>query len=138
MKGIYILHIHLNRDTAIAVGALGKREFAKGEYAYVGSAQNGVEQRVARHLRKEKRLFWHIDYLLNDDAAEILEVYAKPTAKEEECKIAAQICDEAEPVAGFGCSDCHCSTHLFRLCDENSFRAFLKRSGFVRLVNCGF
>jgi Uri superfamily endonuclease len=115
MKGIYILRIRLNRDTTIVVGGLGEREFAKGEYAYVGSAQNGVEQRVARHLKKEKRLFWHIDYLLNDGAAEIVEVYVKPASKEEECQVAAQICKEAEPVAGFGCSDCHCQSHLFRL-----------------------
>jgi Uri superfamily endonuclease len=115
MKGIYLLRINLSRDTVIAVGRLGKREFAKGSYIYVGSAQNGVEQRVARHLRKEKRLFWHIDYLLKDDVAEILEVYVKPASKEEECQVAAQICKKADPVVDFGCSDCHCQSHLFRL-----------------------
>jgi Uri superfamily endonuclease len=115
MKGIYVLLIHLNRNIAITVGSLGTHEFKEGNYVYVGSAQNGVEQRVARHLKKEKRLFWHIDYLLNDDAAEIVEVYVKPASKEEECQVAAQICKGAEPVAGFGCSDCHCQSHLFRL-----------------------
>jgi Uri superfamily endonuclease len=115
MKGIYILLIHLNRDIAITVGSLGTREFKESNYVYVGSAQKGVEQRVARHLKKEKRLFWHIDYLLNDGAAEIVEVYVKPASKEEECQVAAKICEKAEPVAGFGCSDCHCPSHLFRL-----------------------
>jgi Uri superfamily endonuclease len=131
MKGIYVLLIHLNRDIAIRVGSLGTREFKEGNYVYVGSAQNGVEQRVARHLRKEKRLFWHIDYLLNDDAAEIVEVYVKPAGKEEECQVAAKISEKAEPVTGFGCSDCHCPSHLFQL-TLRGFKELLHMEGVER------
>jgi len=61
MKGIYVLFISVKRDIFVKVGALGKVKFSQGTYAYVGSAQNGIEKRVIRHLRKEKRKFWHID-----------------------------------------------------------------------------
>jgi Uri superfamily endonuclease len=131
MKGIYVLLIHLNRDIAIKVGSLGTREFKEGNYVYVGSAQNGVEQRVARHLRKEKRLFWHIDYLLKDDTAEIVEVYVKPASKEEECQVAAKICKKADPVRGLGCSDCHCQSHLLRL-THGGFEEFMDMGGWKR------
>jgi hypothetical protein len=71
MKGIYVLIIKLKYSICIRVGALGDLTFPSGLYAYVGSAQTNIELRVARHRRNEKRLFWHIDYLLNNEAAKI-------------------------------------------------------------------
>ena len=43
----------------------GKLTLAAGQYAYVGSAHGpgGLRARVGRHLRAEKPLHWHIDYL---------------------------------------------------------------------------
>ena len=38
--------------------------FKKGCYGYMGSALNGLEQRVRRHLSTQKKLHWHVDYLL--------------------------------------------------------------------------
>ena len=35
----------------------------KGLYLYVGSAKKGLEQRLARHMKKRKNRFWHIDYI---------------------------------------------------------------------------
>jgi Uri superfamily endonuclease len=64
VKGIYTLIIRLDDDVSVNIGALGKVSFGKGLYIYVGSAQTNLEQRVKRHLRKEKRLFSHVDYLL--------------------------------------------------------------------------
>ena len=64
MKGIYILLISIAGRISVSVGALGDKSFQKGLYVYVGSAQNNLEKRVKRHLRKVKRRFWHIDYLL--------------------------------------------------------------------------
>ena len=52
LKGVYVLIIQLNGDTALSVGALGTLAFKKGLYAYVGSAQTNMEQRIRRHLRK--------------------------------------------------------------------------------------
>ena len=62
--GSYILILELKTVDTIAVGHLGAITFAPGIYAYVGSAMAGLEQRISRHLRKEKKLHWHIDYLL--------------------------------------------------------------------------
>jgi Uri superfamily endonuclease len=96
---------------------LGKATFAKGFYAYVGSAQTNLEKRIQRHLRKEKRMFWHIDYLLDAEDAEIVQVLFKETNKTEECAFAKVIAERGEPINGFGCSDCHCVSHLFRIAD---------------------
>ena len=59
LKGIYALIIHVNKEQTITIGAIGKRTFKKGLYAYVGSSQNNLEKRVRRHLKRNKPLFWH-------------------------------------------------------------------------------
>ena len=115
LKGIYVLIIQIDKAIKPQIGALGELIFHEGLYAYVGSAQNNLELRVARHRRKEKPLFWHIDYLLNNEAAKVMAVYYKPGRKTEECKIARLLEANAQPIAGFGCSDCHCSSHLFHV-----------------------
>jgi len=77
MKGSYILLIKLLKDSEIKVGSLGTISFKKGFYVYVGSAMGGLEQRINRHLRKNKKTFWHIDYLLNNRGAKIIKVFYK-------------------------------------------------------------
>lgn len=115
MKGVYTLVIQVSRDVQLDVGALGKLHFKKGFYAYVGSAQNSIETRMKRHFRKEKRKFWHIDYLLEHRDAKIIKTYSFEAEKACECKIARELGKDCEPVAGFGCSDCKCKSHLVRL-----------------------
>ncbi len=117
MKGIYVLIIHVNKDINVNIGALGRIAFTKGLYAYVGSAQTNLEQRIKRHLRKEKRLFWHVDYLLDNDAAKVVKVLHKKADKTEECTLAKALNAKGEPVDDFGCSDCNCRSHLFHIGD---------------------
>jgi Uri superfamily endonuclease len=117
LKGVYVLIIHVGEDIGVNVGALGKLTFKKGLYAYVGSAQNNLEQRVKRHLGREKRKFWHVDYLLDSDAAKVVEVLYRQGSKAEECLVACEISKRGEATVGFGCSDCHCRSHLFRVRD---------------------
>ena len=112
-----MLIIQVDKDVGVNVGALGKLWFEKGVYAYVGSAQTNLEKRINRHLRKNKRKFWHVDYLLDNDAIKIASVFFKQATKAEECKIAKVIGERGEPIAGFGCSDCKCKSHLFQLKD---------------------
>jgi Uri superfamily endonuclease len=112
-----VLIIQVDKKVDVNVGALGKLTFEKGIYAYVGSAQANLEQRIKRHLAKEKRLFWHIDYLLNDSAARIAKVLYKQADKTEECNLAKAISEIGKPVDGFGCSDCSCKSHLFHIGD---------------------
>jgi Uri superfamily endonuclease len=117
LKGVYVLIIQVDKHTGVTVGALGKLTFEKGLYAYVGSAQANLEQRIKRHLAKEKRLFWHIDYLLKDSVARIVKVLYKQADRIEECNLAKAIGEKGESVDGFGCSDCSCKSHLFRIGD---------------------
>ncbi|MEM2971564.1 MAG: hypothetical protein QW270_03980 [Candidatus Bathyarchaeia archaeon] len=42
MNGVYVLIIKVAKPISVNVGALGKINFEKGLYAYVGSAQKGL------------------------------------------------------------------------------------------------
>ena len=125
MKGVYVLVISVGKGFRVNVGVLGSIFFEKGLYAYVGSAQNGLERRVQRHLRKTKKKFWHIDYLLDDDAVRIVKVFCKEAEKSEECKIARKLSERGIAVKRFGCSDCGCVSHLFRVNDYDFLRDFM-------------
>jgi len=115
LKGIYVLIIKVKKEISPTIGNLGKMKFMPGLYAYVGSAQSNLEQRIKRHLRKNKQLFWHIDYLLNENATTISKVFVKNAAKTEECVVADILRTRSESVEGFGSSDCSCKSHLFRI-----------------------
>ena len=112
-----MLIIQVDKDLDVNVGALGKLRFEKGLYAYVGSAQTNLEKRIYRHFRKEKVKFWHVDYLLDNDAAKIIKVFFKGANKVEECETAKVIGEKDKPISGFGCSDCKCKSHLFLIGD---------------------
>ncbi len=112
MKGAYILIIKLDRKKRIKVGKLGTFTFPEGYYIYVGSALNNLEKRVLRHLKREKKLKWHIDYFLKH--AEVKLALLFPSNEREECKIARKIEKYGKVIAKkFGSSDCKCITHLF-------------------------
>ncbi len=111
LKGAYALQINLDRNEEIRVGSLGILQFPRGHYLYIGSAMNGIEGRVKRHLRKTKKNHWHIDYLLNN--AEVIKVYYKEGKKGLECSLAWQCRQEFLPIPKFGSSDCACTGHLF-------------------------
>jgi adenylylsulfate kinase len=119
MKGIYVLLLSVFENISVSVGSLGVRSFPKGFYAYVGSAQNSLEKRVKRHLRRVKPKFWHIDYLLSNRHVEILGIFYEQAGRAEECSVAERLAKTATSVAGFGSSDCSCIAHLFRVeaCD---------------------
>ena len=84
-RGAYVLFLRLDADEAIEVGRLGRVRFEHGAYAYVGSAMGGLDARIARHLRSEKKLHWHIDYLL--ERATVTQVMAFETAQRIECDL---------------------------------------------------
>jgi len=111
MKGSYLLLVELKNTEIIPVGKLGKIDFKKGFYIYAGSALNGLDQRIQRHLRKQKKTHWHIDYLLNH--AKIVNVFYKQSEIREECSIAKTLEKELPTIPGFGCTDCTCKSHLF-------------------------
>lgn len=117
-KGTYVLFITLEHSSNIIVGAKGPHLFQTGMYCYVGSAMAGLDQRLRRHLEHEKKLKWHIDYLTASyDSCEAWESYPDFVP---ECRLAemAEACGGIPEMDGFGCSDCGCRTHLFRVSPE--------------------
>jgi Uri superfamily endonuclease len=127
VKGVYVLIVSVGKDIRVNVGGLGSIFFEKGLYAYVGSAQNGLERRIERHLRKAKKKFWHIDYLLDDDVR-VVKVFCKEAEKSEECRIAGKLGEVGVPIVNFGCSDCGCVSHLFRINDYGFLRDFMSET----------
>jgi len=140
VKGSYILLVELATEKNVFIGKLGYLFFPKAFYAYVGSAINGLEARLARHLRKEKRLHWHIDYLLKEaEIADIILCFSEPFAfchseglaealskakgqrpknlaqgkLRMECFLAQALAKEFPSIPGFGSSDCKCQSHLY-------------------------
>lgn len=134
-KGIYLLIIKLKAKVLISAGVLPPITFRSGIYLYVGRAKNGLRGRLRRHLRKEKRPFWHIDSLLQK--AKIEDVWIKPDFFRE-CQIARKIKNILKnsifPLKGFGSSDCHCPSHLlFMSQNKLDLIALRKKIGFVRI-----
>lgn len=114
-RGTYVLFVTFDRDELITVGAKGPHPFVAGTYCYVGSAMAGLDQRLRRHLAHEKRLKWHIDYLTTlCVSCEAWESYPDFIP---ECDLAhlVESCGGIPEMEGFGCSDCDCHTHLFRI-----------------------
>lgn len=130
MKGCYCLVIELAETSEIEIGKkLGIIRFEKGYYVYVGSAMNSLESRVKRHLSKDKKLRWHVDYLLT--SSEITDIVFNVSPRKIECSLSQYIASKTDGVAGFGCSDCSCESHLYHFktrkhaieCVENAYRS---------------
>ena len=106
----YQLTIELPQERIISIGRLGQFIFPAGNYLYTGSARRHLVSRVKRHLSKDKKLHWHIDYLLAVEGAEVTAVHL---SEKTECE-----CNRAVKgivlAAGFGSSDCKekCGSHL--------------------------
>jgi Uri superfamily endonuclease len=120
LGGAYVLFIEVAVPLEITVGRLGPYALSPGIYAYVGSAYGpgGLRARLARHLRTEKKLRWHIDYLLA--AARVVRVYARPDATRQECAWVRSLLflpGVTAPIPHFGSNDCRggCPAHLLRL-----------------------
>ena len=111
----YQLLIKVTKDIDLKVGKLGRFIFPLGSYVYTGSAKTNIDKRIERHLCKEKKLHWHIDYLLNNDAVKIID-----TKKSEmiECSLNKKTYGTII-IKGFGSSDCNlcCGSHLKYLGD---------------------
>ena len=104
----YVLLIELKKKEKIEIGKLGSLILEKGFYAYVGSAKKNLIQRIRRHYSTEKKVYWHVDYLLKFSV--IVESYVSSM---DECRIARELSTKFSSISGFGSSDCRCSSHLF-------------------------
>ena len=96
---------------------------AAGWYAYVGSAKRNLTARLTRHLRYEKRLHWHIDYLRA--VALVDQIWIWPWTEGGECRTNGRIqalSGARVPWRGFGSSDCGCAAHLTVFDDNPTVR----------------
>jgi sugar fermentation stimulation protein A len=110
--GSYLIVLRLPRRRTLSVGSLGHVTFRTGYYVYVGSAKKNLTQRIQRHHRLRKNLFWHIDYLRN--ASDWVTALPIRTADDIECDLAEAVGETAQwSVPDFGASDCSCPSHLF-------------------------
>ena len=115
-SGLYQLHISLSDTETVDVGRLGRYSFLKGDYIYTGSAKRGLIARIDRHKRNDKKLHWHIDYLLGAKSAKITKVELFDYSSDGECALNNSI-EGKHIVNGFGSSDCRngCKSHLVYL-----------------------
>ena len=114
-KGIYCL-IFSNPSCTVRTGALGRLSFEAGWHIYVGSALgSGGLKRVERHAslagNPGRSPRWHVDYILTDPHFLLSAAVFAYTINKLECRLAAGL--GGDYVAGFGCSDCNCHSHLF-------------------------
>lgn len=138
-KGAYILVMKLKQKQRMTVGKLPVTTFHPGLYLYVGKAKTGLKARLNRHLSKEKKLFWHIDYFLQK--AEIIEMWIKQDFFKE-CQVARQIKKILKasqwPRKRFGSSDCLCPSHiLFVPPNKVNLNTLRERLDFIEVYGHG-
>jgi len=130
-QGTYVLVFHCQVNKQVQVGKWGLINIEPGYYLYVGSAfgPGGVRARVARHQRLDKAKHWHIDYLR--EHMDLVDVWYSDQDRKLEHDWARVLSamPVMEPVQGFGCSDCRCCSHLFRLFKPPLFRQFCNKAG---------
>ena len=130
-RGAYLLLLQIPAGQNLSIGRFGHFDFAPGWYIYVGSAMAGLDARLRRHVRRRKKLHWHIDYLRQ--AARKVVPLAVRSSRRQECDLAADV-GRLHPVAvqRFGASDCSCPGHLFHAgstspLDDPAFHQLLQR-----------
>ncbi len=127
--------LKLKAKQNLSPGQLKTTEFKPGIYLYIGSARNGLSGRIARHLRMEKKTFWHIDYLLQK--AQIEEVWVKRNVFDE-CQSLRDaknlLKNSSFPLKKFGSSDCRCPSHLVYLPNSKAdFQPMRKKLSFEKV-----
>ena len=108
------------------MGSLGEHEFQAGYYAYCGSAMGGFKPRLLRHISKKKTPRWHVDYLTNRGSITTIAIFESKDRLE--CTLAAVLGQQATAIAGFGCSDCDCISHLFFAQHEEEIAAAVEKT----------
>lgn len=114
-SGTYAPILRSRSKATTQVGRRGRIDLETGYYIYIGSAfgPGGVQVRVSRHFRKEKRKRWHIDYL-REFVSPVGVWYTYDRKRLEH--VWARLLWNVSGISSFqrfGCSDCNCQSHLF-------------------------
>ncbi len=126
-KGTYLLFLKVEKDTVVK--SKSKEWYIEaGLYVYVGSALNNLEKRIERHLRKEKKKHWHIDFLV--EKAQVIKVLKIISEERLEERISKYFCQLYQVVSKFGSTDLKTCGNLFKIEDldfvEESLRDLLR------------
>ena len=141
IPGIYALIFVIDRESTLRIGRLGVFKFSPGTYVYFGSAKGpgGLRARLARHSSREKRMHWHIDFLLASPYTKPLAAVYSPTGSFVECDLVEKALHLFSPevlVKGFGSSDCRrgCPAHLLKGLSVNSVAEIFRSLGLTPWV----
>ena len=135
--GTYAFLLRLDVEWSIPVGKRGTDTFPAGYCLYLGSAMKGLAARVGRHLGRENRLHWHIDFLM--EYACPVGVWWKAGQERLECgwaRSAQSLAGSDLPARGFGSSDCRCASHLVYVSNlevADTFASVIEASGYWHL-----
>jgi Uri superfamily endonuclease len=129
--GTYALILRCTSRAAATVGRWGELRLEPGFYIYVGSAfgPGGVKARVLRHCRASASKHWHIDYIR--EFVRPVGAWYSHQADHLEHDWATMVAGMpgVTAIAGFGCTDCHCRSHLFRTHTAPDFSRFAELAG---------
>jgi len=117
--GVYTLIIEIQESMKITHRSGLFHVLDKGLFTYTGSAlgktSTSLEKRISRHLRDNKKRFWHIDNLL-DKVGSVKWIFFANTNMKIECVLNQRIMriSGSDVIKNFGSSDCKskCWGHL--------------------------
>ena len=119
MKGTYTIVVRCKHASRSTFGRLGSTELRTGFYLYTGSALGrgavSLERRIERHMRRQKRLRWHVDYLTSRPDCNVTGVVYVVSEDRLECKVNSSLekkLDISPVLLKIGASDCKCNGHL--------------------------
>ena len=130
MLTTYVLVIEKRVSSSVQIGP--KRiVMESGVYLYVGSAKKGLEQRLARHMKKRKKCFWHIDYITSRRDTNVMAIYLSPYS---ECETLTAV-NQLGSLFGrkLGSSDCKCPSHFVKVdkVDAKMLKNWFTAKGFA-------
>ena len=115
--GAYVLLIGLAVPVEVALPGKPKTTLGPSRYLYCGSAKGpgGIRARLARHMRIEKSIRWHVDRLTK--VGTVIGAWTFPGGNE--CDLVRTLSHLSFPIPGFGNTDCpKCQSHLLRWQDH--------------------
>ena len=120
LQGVYILVLELKNHLKINSNRFTWM-IKPGFYLYFGSARGktatNLRNRLLRHLKRKKKIFWHIDHFTSHSDAKTISIYYNTCSEITECSALQEIKDEFQEsitISNFGSSDCksNCGGHL--------------------------
>ena len=109
----YAILLLIEKECEVEIGKLGTYSFQRGVYVYVGSAKRNLKKRIERHICREKKKRWHMDYIR--PYGTILKIITYDDSLSE-CELAGKFIAKGKIlVPRMGSSDCKCPSHFIYL-----------------------